>query len=377
MYQLLIDFFYELPDSVKLLAFVLLFIGLVGYTVWTILSWRQIRHLKSDLRLAKNELKSANEEITTLRKRFQALDQRIDSQIWTAPDRHAMCKFAEKTTRKARFVAICNFKGGVGKTTFTLNLGVTLSLKGKRVLIVDLDWQGTLSKLAVPGELLSRYRLNEWTTEAFFNEKATVTEAKKWAVSLKDAPRCDILLTGERLDLVEFRAQSRYVVHDEQEVRFLVQKLLHHPDFSQHYDYVLFDCPPRMTTACVNAMTCADYILVPTTLSQVAIEAVPATLDWRKKLSSVVRADFLGVVITRARMRSGQLTARERSQYGNLQEMIRRHQVGDGFVFSAIIPDSPKIHHVAEEYRPAAVCDAEVRAVFDAVAVEFERKASI
>src|ERR1017187_5609515 len=167
MKEYLVDLFREMPDWLKLVAFVILFLLLVGETVWQILSWREIRHLKRDLRDTRDDLKKVSEERDQLLARFESLNK-VDSHVWTKPDAFKKNLFSSKSSRRARFVAISNLKGGVGKTTLTLNLGVTLALRGKRVLLLDLDFQGTLSNLALPIDLLKEYRRNQWTTDALF-----------------------------------------------------------------------------------------------------------------------------------------------------------------------------------------------------------------
>ena len=105
---------------------------------------------------------------------------------------------------------------------------------------------------------------------------------------------------------------------DEQyDVRFLLQTRLHTDLVFQEYDYVLFDCPPRLSTACVNALVCADYILAPTSLSQSDIEAVPRTLSWLRQLHHVVRAQFLGAIVCGCNVRSDKLIKFEQAQLAN------------------------------------------------------------
>src|SRR5438876_233895 len=152
------------------------------------------------------------------------------------------------------------------------------------------------------------------------------------------------MIARERLELVEFERQSRFFVNPEQEARFVLQSAFHTQEVFQQFDYVLFDCPPRMSTACINALTCSDHVLIPSTLSQLDIEAVPRTLKWLRELHAVVRASFLGVVITRARMRQEKLVSYELPQLDNLRQLIRGHQTGEGFVLDCMVPDSPRIH---------------------------------
>src|SRR5207245_9308812 len=76
-------------------------------------------------------------------------------------------RFVPREQRRTRFIALANLKGGVGKTTLTLNLGVSLAERGKKILLVDLDFQGTLSNLALPRNLVNDYRNKGGTTDAW------------------------------------------------------------------------------------------------------------------------------------------------------------------------------------------------------------------
>jgi cellulose biosynthesis protein BcsQ len=192
--------------------------------------------------------------------------------------------------------------------------------------------------------------------------------------SIEDAGNCRAMIARERLELVEFEWQSRFFVNPQQEARFLVQKALQVPEIFQQFDYVLFDCPPRMSTACINALTCADYLVVPSSLGQLDIDAVPRTLKWLGELHAVVQASFLCVVITRGRMRMGNLVEAERKQMARMAEAIKDHQPGEGFVLPYMVPDNPKIRQFTDERKAVAVHSPEGRAWFGAIAEEIERR---
>jgi len=371
--DVLIKLFRELSDPWKAIVFYLTFILAGGLLVWGWLRRKENAELRKDLRRLKNQLDLVTEERDQLLGRFQALD-RIDSHVWTQPDRNQRNRFVPKEKRRARFIALCNLKGGVGKTTLTLNLGVVLALQGKKVLLVDLDFQGTLSNLALQPELLSQYRNNGWTTQALLRLERRVPEVSHLFFPVSDATNCRIALAQETLEVAEFEQQSRFFVNPDQEVRFLLQQALHTPEVFQTYDYVLFDCPPRMSTACINALTCADYLLIPTALSQVDIEAVPRTLKWLTELHQVVQAVFLGAIVTRGRMRAGSLVSYEQSQLDNLVQLIARLQPGSGFVFDAKIPDSPEIHRATSRRQAVVAYNEQARGWFQAVADELKRK---
>src|SRR5216684_1689918 len=132
--------------------------------------------------------------------------------------------------------------------------------------------------------------------------------------------------------------------------------------------------PDQYGTACINALTCADHVVIPSTLSQLDIEAVPRTLKWLHELHAVVRASFLCVVVTRARMRGDSLVSYEREQMDRLARFIKVHQPGEGFVLPYMVPESPKIHQLTAEGKAAALHSPEGRAWFGAIADEIERR---
>jgi cellulose biosynthesis protein BcsQ len=372
MWDTLIKLFRELSETSKLVIVLVLIILLIGYTVWQVLAWRNQRQLAKDLRRTRKQLQEVTQDHDLLQERLEALD-RVDIHVWTKPDQYGNNRFVPREKRPTRFIALVNLKGGVGKTTLTLNLGVSLSQQAKRVLLVDLDFQGTLSNMALPRELVNDYRDKGWTTDALLNVNGGIP-VQNLRFAVKDAGNCRAMIAREHLELVEFELQSRFFVNPQQEARFLIQKALQVPEIFQQFDYVLFDCPPRMSTACINALTCSDHVLVPSTLSQLDIDAVPRTLKWLHELHAVVRASFLGVAITRARMRGDSLVSYEREQMDKLGGFIRVHQPGEGFVLRSMVPESPEIHQLTADGKAVAVHSQRGRAWFGAIADEVERR---
>src|SRR5260370_2848723 len=340
----LMQLFRELSEASKLVIFFVFIFVFIGYTVWQILAWRNQRQLRKDLKRTRKQLQEVTQERDQLQERLLALN-RVDVHVWKKPDLYSNNRFVPREQRQTRFIALVNLKGGVGKTTLALNLGISLGLRDKRVLLADLDYQGTLSNMALPREVVNDYREKGWTTDALLNAHGEV-RVQNLLFDVPDAGNCRAMIAREHLELVEFERQSRFFVNPEQEARFLVQKALHVPEIFQRFDYVLFDCPPRMSTACINALTCSDHVVVPSTLSQLDIEAVPRTLKWLDELHSGVQAKFLCVVITRARMRAGSLVAFERAQMDRLVEFFKAHQPGGGFVRPRVGPENPQMHHV-------------------------------
>jgi chromosome partitioning protein len=147
----------------------------------------------------------------------------------------------------ARIIAMCNQKGGVGKTTSTINLGAALADYGRRVLLVDLDPQGALSVgLGVNYQDLDRTVYN-----LLMERDATVDD-----VLLKtNVPGMD--LVPSNIDLSAAEVQLVGEVAREQALRRVLTPVL--PD----YDFILLDCQPSLGLLTVNALTAADGVIVP------------------------------------------------------------------------------------------------------------------
>ncbi len=169
-----------------------------------------------------------------------------------------------------RIIAIANQKGGVGKTTTALNLGAALAERGRRVLAVDLDQQGSLTMSAgLDPEALEETVYTMLSSHADPREKhptpleRVVRETATPGLHLAPA---NIELAA--LDLELTRAYSR-----EQILRQALAPL------RDHYDYILLDCPPSLGLIVVNALTAADEVIIPLQADYLATKGVKLLLD--------------------------------------------------------------------------------------------------
>jgi chromosome partitioning protein len=178
-------------------------------------------------------------------------------------------------------IAVLNQKGGVGKTTTTINLGAYLARAGKRVLVCDIDPQGnTTSGLGV-----DKQNLDTTLYDVLFSRE----EASK---AIKEIGKEGLFLLPANAGLAG--AEVELVSEDGREQK--LKKALEQLD----YDYILIDCPPSLGLLTINALTAADEVLIPVQAEYYALEGLSQLLSVisqvRKGLNPSL--DILGVVIT-------------------------------------------------------------------------------
>ncbi len=220
-----------------------------------------------------------------------------------------------------RIIAIANQKGGVGKTTTTINLGAALAERGKRVLLIDLDPQGNTSTgLGIPLESrhLTSYDLllGEVPPEP---RTIPVGDGNLWIIPANtDLASADIELHAHE--------KRSFLLHDA--LRGAVP-------LGVGFDYVLIDCPPSLNLLTVNAMVAAHSVLVPLQAEFFALEGLSQLMmtirEVRSKANPSLRIE--GIVLTMADMRN---------RLSQQVEMDVRETLGD-LVFRNVIPRNVRI----------------------------------
>ena len=160
-----------------------------------------------------------------------------------------------------KIISVANQKGGVGKTTTTVNLSTILAKKGKKVLLIDTDPQGNAtSGLGVSKDVeLSVYDILIGDTE--FDETLKETAIK----NLKVCPS-NISLAGAEVQLVSMMSR-------EQRLKTKLDKI------KDQYDYILIDCPPSLGLVTLNAFTASDSVLIPVQCEYFALEGLGQLLN--------------------------------------------------------------------------------------------------
>lgn len=230
----------------------------------------------------------------------------------------------------AKVIAIANQKGGVGKTTTTINLGTYLAKSRQRVLIIDLDPQGNTSTgLGINKRDLAQ-DLYHVLVENQPLDKVWQKTAFNDVVVLPASP----VLAAAEVELVN--AQGR---------EFKLRKALE----SAPFDYVLIDCPPSLGILTVNGLVAADHVIIPVQAEFYALEGLGQLINTINLVKRALnpKLDLLGVLLT---MHNGRTTLS-----GQVHEQVRKHFPDK--VFDTIIPRNVRLSEAPSYGKPISHYD--------------------
>lgn len=180
----------------------------------------------------------------------------------------------------AKIIAVANQKGGVGKTTTSINLGASLAAAKRRILLVDLDPQGNATMgSGIDKSTLSLSSYDVLMGEATIDEVAVQVGHSNYILVPSNGD-----LTGAEVALLDELARELRLRHALDPVR-------------DTYDYIIVDCPPALSMLTVNALVAADSVMVPMQCEYYALEGLSALLGTvekiRKILNPALRVDGL------------------------------------------------------------------------------------
>lgn len=269
--------------------------------------------------------------------------------LWQRTPEIVIPTFVPPTQRKTRFLTILNYKGGVGKTTITANLAPSLIQfkPDAKVLLIDIDFQATLSRVTIEKAILdTKIQTRSYVQKLLNLEQYDPELVQILATPMNGVDRAMVILTDDTLDIVEFELQAKFFVDSEKDPRFCFRKYLHTDSIFNEYDYVIFDCPPRVTTSVVNAVLCSDYVLVPALLDSGSIASVGQAIQWVKGLGPLFAGQILGVVACQAGIRQKRLIKDDQLRYENLRGVVNIPEFGKNLVFRSVVADTPKARNV-------------------------------
>ena len=231
-----------------------------------------------------------------------------------------------------RIISVVNQKGGVGKTTTTINLSACLAQEGKKVLVIDFDPQGnTTSGLGV-----DKHNLDASVYNLLLGEKRADQVICPTVVENLSILPANVELAGAEIELISF-----------EEREYILKRIL--VDMKYMYDYILIDCPPSLSLLTVNALTASDTVLVPIQCEYFALEGLSQlmyTIDLvRKRLNR--RLELEGVVFTMYDSRTN-LSAQ-------VVEEVKQHLEKN--VYRSIIPRNVRLSEAPSHGLPITMYD--------------------
>ncbi len=229
-----------------------------------------------------------------------------------------------------KVIAIANQKGGVAKTTTTHNLGVALAAKGKRVLLIDLDSQASLT-ISVGLEPLEVKRT---IVDVLRKDGVPVSECIEQISDQLHIVTSIIDLAPMEMELLSRASREKILDRALRPVR-------------GEYDFILVDCPPQLSILTINALSCADGVIIPVKTDYLAYRGLTQLQDSIQEIQELINPELkvLGVIATLYEKRvadDNEILAALKKEY-NLLGVIKRLAVAKKGIYDglAVVEQTP------------------------------------
>jgi len=229
-------------------------------------------------------------------------------------------------------LVVASQKGGVGKTTTVINLGASLAILGKKVLLVDLDPQGSIAA----GFLQEEYEIESGVFEIFVKKMPMALAIREVGIENMEIVPSNVKTEDQEVDLFTHALQKK-----------LLKSVL--KPLREMYDYIILDCPPNLGTLTMNGIVAADSLLIPVQAEYYSLKSLGKFLSSIKNIGNKYNKNlkFSGILIT-------MFDRRLKKSREILDEL--RYSFKD-IVFQTIVPRNSKVAEAPAYGKPVALVD--------------------
>jgi chromosome partitioning protein len=237
----------------------------------------------------------------------------------------------------ARIFCIANQKGGVGKTTTTVNLAAGLAKVGQRVLMIDLDPQGN----ATMGSGVDKRKLENSVYDVLLGS-TPITQALVRSDKLESAG-CGYSVLGANRDLAGAEVELVAVERRERRLKTALAEV------EADYDFVLIDCPPSLSMLTLNGLSCANGVIVPMQCEYFALEGLTDLVNTIRQVRANMNKDLAVIGLLRV-MFDPRITLQQQ-----VSEQLKAHFAEK--VFDTVIPRNVRLAEAPSYGMPGVVFD--------------------
>lgn len=233
----------------------------------------------------------------------------------------------------AKIIAIVNQKGGVGKTTTSINLSACLAEKNKKILVIDLDPQGNTTS----GLGINKYETEYTIYELLLREASVIQCICNTQMDDLDLISSNINLSGAEIDLIN-QENREYILRDQ------INQI------SDMYDYIIIDCPPALSMLTINALTTADSMIIPIQCEFYALEGLTQILNTASMVKERLnpKLNIMGILFTMYDSRT--------NLANDVIENVKTNM--DEYIFNTVIPRNIRLAEAPSYGMPINLYDS-------------------